>query len=81
MYLGERVARHHSSDIFVVPAPPPRHMFDERELSSMAEESGSLWRSHVILGRSYAEELLPLLAPAPVPAEDVRVRSLTFVFR
>ena len=79
-YLGERVARQHSSDVFVVPAAPPRHMFDEARLSSMSEGAGTPWRSHVILGRCYAEELLPLLAPAPVPAEDVRVRFLAFYF-
>ena len=79
-YLGERVARQHSSDVFVVPAAPPRHMFDEAWLSSMSEGAGTPWRSYTIPGRCYAEELLPLLALAPVPAEDVRVRFSVLYF-
>ncbi|XP_021744994.1 uncharacterized protein LOC110710960 [Chenopodium quinoa] len=79
-YLGERVARQHSSDVFVVPSAPPRHMFDDAWLLSMSEGAGTPWRFYVIPGQCYDEELLPLLAPAPVPAEDVRVKFFSFYF-
>ena len=77
-YLGERVAIQHSSDTFVVPAPPPRHMFNAARLLSMSEGAGTPWRSYTIPGRCYGEELLPLLAPVPVPAEDVAIRFFSF---
>ncbi|XP_021773383.1 uncharacterized protein LOC110737331 [Chenopodium quinoa] len=70
-YLGERVAIQHSSDTFVVPVPPPRHMFNAARLVSMLERAGTPWRSYKILGWCYEEELLPLLALVPVLAEEV----------
>ena len=72
-YLGERVAIQHSSDTFVVPAPPPRHMFNAARLVSMSERAGTPWRSYTIPGRCYEEELLPFLALVPVLAEEVAV--------
>jgi hypothetical protein len=80
VYLGERVAIQHSSDTFVVPAPPPRHMFHDALQRDRAggPSRGTPWRSHVLLEQSYEEDLLPLLAPAPVPSEEAAVCFYSF---
>ena len=72
-YLGEKVAIQHSSDTFVVPAPPRHHMFNAARLVSMSERAGTPWLSYTIPRRCYEEELLSLLAPVPVPAKEVAV--------
>ena len=73
-YLGERVARQHSSDTFVVPAPSPRHKFYPARLLSMSEGAGTPWRSCTMLcgGATVVVSLVP------VPAEDVAVRFFSF---
>ncbi|XP_021716686.1 uncharacterized protein LOC110684549 [Chenopodium quinoa] len=78
-YLGERVARQHSSDTFVVPASPPRHMFNAARLLSMSEGASTPWRSYTIPRRCYVEKLLSLLAPVLVLAEDVADDAAEFV--
>ena len=75
VYLGERVAIQQSSDVFVVPTCPPQHMFHEALMRDCASRSsaGTPWRSHVHSGQSYEDDLLPLLAPAPVLSEEAAV--------
>ena len=67
-YLGERVVRQHSSDVFLVLLDPPDSILDSVLLASALEQGrcyggpGTDWRGLVYMDKSYAADHLPRLA-------------------